>query len=674
MASSGIANVVSGNVAASIQAANQTQPAAAQPPRVSSAVQQSESNVQNVAYQGATVTPVGGGSAVSLSNVLQNPTLAEMQNAQGISVAGGFSSTGASETALGFTSPGVAYANGTLADGILSATIPNLGPLQIPLASGFTSFGSSGTASPLGPVSGTSFLSPDQSFFYADLIPVNQPAQREFIYGGQAVNSSFYQPTGTTRFFAFAIQPDAALQSAIPFIRQQAGGLLASPVVSPLFVAAPANAGFASSGPALSKSLQASLAINGQGAQQSSVLVVAVGNAFTATDTGQPVLNGQAHGSFRAGSSGAPAAINSSLLTPADGNGNSFYGGNAISGFALNQNSSSGATLSRLATETNFPSLQTTSYGFTQPGIATPLPVGVGSSQTTQTLSGFFGGTMQPFAGGASGTPYVLAGTNSVSTDAANLQIAASFAGQDPLTASTSGISSANLQFGTLTPGATRARQGYIDDNLFAALESPTTASQINGTPLIINGDPTQASQIFMVTSGAVPSTALLPPGVSFCQCQYLQWGYWGGALETPNAAGTGASRVDVGHINTWVAGQPTSLVTLPVAGIGTFSGAAVGSVYNNGASYLAAGGFTNTYNFAAQTGTVAISNYDGRSFSGAVRAGGNGFTYSGSLSGSGLTGSANGTFFGPGAAETGGNFALSSSNYLTSGIFAGKR
>ena len=51
--------------------------------------------------------------------------------------------------------------------------------------------------------------------------------------------------------------------------------------------------------------------------------------------------------------------------------------------------------------------------------------------------------------------------------------------------------------------------------------------------------------------------------------------------------------------------------------------------------------------------------------------------TYSGSLSGSGLTGSANGMFFGPGAVETGGNFAassLSGPTYLTSGIFAGKR
>jgi hypothetical protein len=47
-------------------------------------------------------------------------------------------------------------------------------------------------------------------------------------------------------------------------------------------------------------------------------------------------------------------------------------------------------------------------------------------------------------------------------------------------------------------------------------------------------------------------------------------------------------------------------------------------------------------------------------------------------LSGSGLTGSAKGSFFGnlPGnpATETGGNFALQGPAYLASGIFAGHR
>ena len=109
---------------------------------------------------------------------------------------------------------------------------------------------------------------------------------------------------------------------------------------------------------------------------------------------------------------------------------------------------------------------------------------------------------------------------------------------------------------------------------------------------------------------------------------------------------------------------------------MGTFSGNAIGSVVNSGASYLASGGFTNAYNFSNHTGMFTISNFDGKTVTGTVN--GIGAGYSGSLSGSGLTGSANGTFFGnlPGnpATETGGNFALRGPAYLASGIFAGHR
>ena len=177
-----------------------------------------------------------------------------------------------------------------------------------------------------------------------------------------------------------------------------------------------------------------------------------------------------------------------------------------------------------------------------------------------------------------------------------------------------------------------------------------------------------------MVTSGTVPSTSLLPAGGLCSSCQFLQWGYWTGALDTPNAAGTAVVRQDQAHINTWVAGMPS--VTLPATGTGTFTGNALGSVVNAGASYLAAGQFTNSFNFGTHAGTLTIANFDGKTVSGPVT--GVGAGYSGPLAGSGLTGKANGTFFGnlsgnP-ATETGGNFALHGPSYLASGIFAGIR
>jgi hypothetical protein len=72
----------------------------------------------------------------------------------------------------------------------------------------------------------------------------------------------------------------------------------------------------------------------------------------------------------------------------------------------------------------------------------------------------------------------------------------------------------------------------------------------------------------------------------------------------------------------------------------------------------------------------VSISNFDNHSFSGTVTGVTGTPTYSGALSGSNLQGTTVGSFYGPGAAETGGQFAVQATggpSYIASGIFAGK-
>jgi len=150
-----------------------------------------------------------------------------------------------------------------------------------------------------------------------------------------------------------------------------------------------------------------------------------------------------------------------------------------------------------------------------------------------------------------------------------------------------------------------------------------------------------------------------------------MQWGYWTGQLDQVNANNQ-LTRFDRAHINFWMAGQPT--VTLPTTGTGTYSGTAIGSVINNGQGYIAAGNFATSYNFANNTGTIGISNFDGRAVSGKVF-GASGI-YVGTLSGTNLSGQAQGRFFGPNAVETGGNFALRSTvgaPYTAAGIFYGR-
>ena len=604
-------------------------------------------------------------------------------------VAGAYYNTGTQGTATGFAGMLSPYAGADAVKGAFIAT-GGFGKVSFPLISGAATLPSSGagTTSPLGPVTGTTYVAPDNSFFYADLTPVNQPSQREFIYGGTPVAAAFYQATAKSpSYLAFNIRPDAALQSSIPFIRLPTGGSLAgSASVSPLILATPLGSTFSTASGG-TKALQASLAVVGSGPGQSSVLVVLVGNVFDASLNGasppQPILNGIIHGSYLANAAGQPIRIFSPYVTPADANGNSFYGGKSISGLVLSNGNCCGAgEIASPASETNAASQAVGTYQFAQPATATAVPQSVsGAAQTTRTLTGYFGGIMtkEPNSGStASPVPYVLAGSATVNTNAANLQAEARLSGTDPFAvASGSGISSVNLGYGSLT-GGTNARIAYINDNLFALMENPSTPSTVNGVTVPVT-DGNTGSNIYLATQSAAPvPTTLLANGLC-STCQYLQWGYWGGELDTP-ASGGSPARTDVAHINFWVAGTPvtpTGTISSLVASnfTGQYFGNLIGTVYNNGAQYLASGGLQAIYHFGSQTGTFNVSNYDGLSFSASGAAKLSGASYSFGINNvRGLAGHVNGAFYGPAAAETAGNFAfqkIGGAPYFTSGIFA---
>jgi hypothetical protein len=698
VANSGIAAAVSSTVG--IQA--QTQ----QPPRVANAVQQAQSQLQVTAQSQVVAGSISAAQAQTTTSPTPTPTPPPPPPAPPpplppvvISYAGLFKDTPGSGTATtqGFINQGpnnrIAYTGGTLtypagqpANSVFAARL-GPGSIQFPLAPGSTSpgfvnFGPAGTASLFGPFTGTSYMAPDSTFFYANLTPTTSAIHQErgFIFGGQPVpsNAGFLTTApGTPQLYTYTLQQDAALQSPIPFITQSTGGNIPNPSISPYYVVAPAQSPFgafnSTTNPNVTgtRSLQASLAINGAGATQSSALVVQTGSFFTSTDTGTVAGDGVVRGSFAANGTTAPVRIGSGAATVPDGNGNNIFGTGTgslpISGFVLDQNqynTNQKFVPNQVANQIPLGATAST-YAFNQP--ATPT-AGTGfGTRTTQTTTGYFGGVMYPVVGGSVGSPYAVSGTTSVQTNATNNRVGATFSGSDPF-----GANTLTVQFGGFS-GTSRSRSAFVDDARYAALENPDTTSQVNGVNIQLDGDPTQASRVTMVTSGVVPSNTLLPNGLC-SSCQFLQWGYWTGALNTPNAAGTGVVRQDVAHINTWVAGVPS--ITLPASGVGTFSGNALGSVVNNGASYLASGGFTNIYNFGNHTGAFTISNFDGKTVSGTVN--GLGAGYSGSLAGSGLTGSANGSFFGnlPGnpATETGGNFALRGPSYLASGIFAGHR
>lgn len=577
------------------------------------------------------------------------------------------------------------FPSGTPQSGAFSGTFGNFGAISFPLplcssasSGGCTArFGPAGTSSPFGTFSGTTFMSADDGFFYATITPTSNPAAQLFVFGGAPVDPGFYAPTGNTRIFAFTVQPDSALQSNIPFLRGQAGGNLRNAAVSPFYIVAPPTTPIGDTSTlAAAHGLQASLAINGQGANQQSAIAVTTGIVSTGSN-GQPVFNGALRGSSLISASGTPTSVQGSVASTVDGNGVSLYGGTAISGVVLSQSASGVAEVSL--------SGSSTSYGFAQPALSTNVPAGVGASRTTQALNGYFGGLMYT---NAQATPYAVVGDALISTDAPNNRVQATFAGSADASSS-GGVSALTLQYGGGLARSPVGHSAFVDDNDFAAIESVADPQSIT-----INGTTSQPTgQLYLVSSGATtaqpanpatgqaaanPADALLPPGTSYCQCQYLQWGYWGGTLTTSDAD---PPRIDAGHINTWVAGSMTPLAdlqTLETQGItARYTGAAIGSVFNNGASYLAAGGFNGTYNFGMQSGSFAITNFDGHNFAASGSAPLTGASYSFGATANGFAGTVNGSFFGPKAAETGGNFAFQSiagPTYIASGIFAGKQ
>ncbi len=618
---------------------------------------------------------VGGSNSVAPVTITYAGVL---KNTNGRGTAQGFVDQTANGN-IAYTGGTLTYPTGVAQSGVFTANVGNLGTISFPLIPGSASF-TNGTSSTLGTFTGTSFLSADNTFFYANITPTSEPTQRLFIAGGKPVNSSFYQPTGNTRVYAFTVQPDAALQSTIPFIRSQTGGNLANAAVSPLYVVAPAatpigNASTASG----ARVLQASLAINGQGANQQSVIAVTSGT-IASQSNGQPILSGQLRGSSMQSATGAPVHLSSNVTSTVDGNGNSLYGGSAISGFVLDQSATSttGGVVTGVTSSTasEIPlSGTTTSYGFAQPATSAAVPSGVGTNRTTQAQNGYFGGLMYTTA---QTNPYIVTGSAVVGTDATNNRVQATLSGsaQSP----SSGVNTLTMQYGSLAgaPGG----QAFVDNNTFAAAESQVNPQQINGQNLVVNGSTAQAGNLYLLSSGstALP-TSLLPSGASYCQCQYLQWGYWGGTLATGDATDSNVSRVDAGNINTWVAGAVTPLTDLATlegqGATATYAGAAIGSVFNNGASYVAAGGFNGTYNFGTQSGTMTINNFDNNTFTASGKAPLTGGNYTFAATGAGLTGTINGSFYGPMAAETGGNFAFqktSGTPYLASGTFAGKQ
>ena len=239
--------------------------------------------------------------------------------------------------------------------------------------------------------------------------------------------------------------------------------------------------------------------------------------------------------------------------------------------------------------------------------------------------------------------------------------------------------------FGTtpIAPPFDPVNSVFIHDDLYVAV-SGGGDDYLNaaGEQMYLIGD---VGAIFRDDARTAEQTALSGLGLSadeYCECAFLEWGFWGGSY-----AETESDELIAMHMGTWVAGEIPGSAELPTSGEASYAGHAVGDVARTDIAgvthrYLAAGGFSMDWDFATRTGTANIDNFDGRSFSGSMaddaEAGAQLPSFDGGLSGSGISdGLLQGSFYSSPDdrfAGVGGTFGVDSDNYRAVGTFAGER
>jgi hypothetical protein len=117
----------------------------------------------------------------------------------------------------------------------------------------------------------------------------------------------------------------------------------------------------------------------------------------------------------------------------------------------------------------------------------------------------------------------------------------------------------------------------------------------------------------------------------------------------------------------------------VPATGTATYDGHVVANVRNGGAQYVASGNMVNTIDFARRNGTAQVTGFDGANYAGVLRLHQGDPRFLGADLSSNVgnrTMIMTGNLF-RGAqspvGEMGGNVLVGGTNYLGSGIFAGK-
>lgn len=278
----------------------------------------------------------------------------------------------------------------------------------------------------------------------------------------------------------------------------------------------------------------------------------------------------------------------------------------------------------------------------------------------TTTLSGVFGGVFrdQSLSGPTTGQNYnvpVIGGVV-VALDAMLNRVQANFGAYNSTSASDT------IQYGSLNPSDPTA-SNYADYNTFSAQVKKGGVFNGNVDESLISGEMTNLSP-----GGTRQLAASLgQPNLTVCQCEYTRWGFWNLKIQGTEA----------GFFGTWAAGRPSQVSDMPVTGTASYVGHVIAHVgTDSGALRQAVGNFSNTVDFAARTGSVAVTGLDSTNYHGNVALQSGATTFSGGLAGDvgnrtmGVIGGFGRSSTNP-VGEMAGSVVISGTNYVGGGSFA---
>jgi hypothetical protein len=501
------------------------------------------------------------------------------------------------------------------------------------------------------------------------------------------------------------------------FVGPNAGSTVMTPILA-------YRAGGSAADSERSSFMQVSLAINGQGRNQTSQMVVATGTLYQRGGVGGNYeMSGGFTGSTRQSANGNTGHTRGAMT--------SVPGAIALdqdllpTSITFDQNQINRSTGERYASSARVGGSIVpvgVNYAYNTTATQAASAPTLGANRPAVTLSGFAAGILQfsrwsddtdsaplqtrsyvPIRSSGAPSDVLITLDPSTSRAFANIRVVQ--------TGSFTTLREANYEFGG-TESTARARSAYIDINNFALrarvsdVDPTTDQTRTTSTYTATTGSGTYGGSTATGSAGGDLSlltwdtiaqqdptaAARFFPGTNLCACEYTKWGFWSANLSRYTGVGTQLEN-ERGNLLLWAAGQLAGPSSIPTSGIATYSGHAIANINENLGTryqYIAAGNFSSTVNFGTRTNSLTISNLDGLTYNGA----GSINPATGVLQGTISSGPAGaygtvsgplvGAFYGSGTTtpqEVAGQFnALSSVTagggnvYFASGIFLGKR